>query len=705
MDWMLAVFRFSNARAGRLAWLALVPWLTACSHGASAPRAARGPARHDAGAARDAGADPGESDDFVFDRGRVLQIELTIADADWDTLRGEGLSINEVFSGCNSGGFDYTLLPAQLRIDGVDLGMIAARKKGFIGSLSTLRPSLHLDLNAYDSGLAFHGRSALTLNNSRQDPSFTHLCMAFDVFAAAGVPASRCGFAHVTVNGRDLGVYVNVEAVKKPFLVRHFGDPNGNLYEGTSADFRSEMLAGFEKKQNTNDPDTSDLSALADALTQTGDTMAQAVDRLVDEAEYLRFWAVESLISHWDGYDGDLNNFLVYHDPSGGKLAFIPWGPDAAFVKHHGFLPDQGRPVSVLAWARLPGRLYAYQRTRDAYRAQLGSLLQSIWHEDALLAQVDAIERLLAGAAEADGLAAQRGFIMTRRAEIQAELDGPAPSWPFPERSGKQCTPDAISPISGSFKTTWGNLGNLAAGAGISLSVQIAGAGLEQRPLDLRPAFGPQARHDGSKARPLREANVVEVQRASDGHAILRDEYDLGRQPADRSRGRHDDELIERIDDGVARQKQNRSALVGLGERVPTDFTAVHPGPPTPRLPNRAGRRPTRTRRASREPQHKQPRHHLILAPPHEALASRVALVPAATACSPGPEIVGRHVGLHSCESDAKLAVSQDQPFPYPRRVVAKPSARAMGSPVRESQFLFVSAELQRDAVDRDVIP
>jgi spore coat protein H len=470
---------FSNARLPGLLGGAFVTLCLGCSDASTAAKPTPGSARHDAGlggdAGRDGAADAGLPDDVVFDRSRVLEIELTIADADWDTLRREGHSINDVMSGCGKGGFAYTLVPAHARIDGMDIGTIGARKKGYIGSLSAVRPSLHLDLNTQDPAANFHGRTSLTLNNSRQDPSFTHLCMAFDVFAAAGVPSSRCGFAHVTVNGQDLGVYVDVEAVKKTFLGRYFTDPNGNLYEGTAADFRTDMLDGFEKKQNTSDPDTSDLTALSDALTKTGAAMAQAVDALVDRDEYLRFWAVESLISHWDGYDGDLNNFLVYHDPTGGKLAFIPWGPDAAFVKHHGFLPDKGRPVSVLAWARLPDRLYAFAKSRDAYRAGLSQLLASVWHEDALLAQVDAIERLLGGRADPTGLAAQRDFITSRRAEVQAELDAPAPAWLFPERSATSCTPDAISPISGSFKTTWGKLSSLTAAPGLALSVQIDG--------------------------------------------------------------------------------------------------------------------------------------------------------------------------------------------------------------------------------------
>ena len=47
----------------------------------------------------------------------------------------------------------------------------------------------------------------------------------------------RCNFAKVTVNGKYLGIYSNVESVKSPFLERAFGDSSGGLFEGTVVDW------------------------------------------------------------------------------------------------------------------------------------------------------------------------------------------------------------------------------------------------------------------------------------------------------------------------------------------------------------------------------------------------------------------------------------------------------------------------------------
>ena len=129
------------------------------------------------------------------------------------------------------------------------------RKKGFIGSLSTARPSLKLDLGEFEEDWAFEGARRLTLNNAVSDPAVVRQCLTYSAFADAGLPAPRCGFARVTVNGVDLGLYVNLEPVKEPFLERHWGDSSGNLYEGTLSDFTPSMSGTLEAKTNEDETD------------------------------------------------------------------------------------------------------------------------------------------------------------------------------------------------------------------------------------------------------------------------------------------------------------------------------------------------------------------------------------------------------------------------------------------------------------------
>jgi hypothetical protein len=320
------------------------------------------------------------------------------------------------------------------------------------------------------------GAKALVLNNSLQDASFTHTCMAYAMFRAAGVAAPRCSYAHTVVNGVDLGIYVNVEPIKKPFLARNFGDASGNLYEGSgTTDFRADMLVNFEKKTNEDQPLSPQINQLSDVLARSDDNILADVEAIVDMDQFMRFWATEALIANWDGYTGDLNNFYLYVHPVSHKLVFIPWGTDAAFEHVHPYLRKQTRPQSVYAWSRLPRRLYAIEQSRERYRTTLRTLLTEQWNETALLAEVDRVAALLGDRANASELESQRTFIRNRRAELLQELDGAAPAWAIAERPPLVCQPERNSVVTGSFSTSWGNLSTFSPAANNQLNVVFDG--------------------------------------------------------------------------------------------------------------------------------------------------------------------------------------------------------------------------------------
>ncbi|HKU44330.1 MAG TPA: CotH kinase family protein [Polyangiales bacterium] len=402
------------------------------------------------------------------------EVRIELEASDWDTIRSEGRSINDLYSGCVEPSFEYTWVDAHVEFDERKLGKVRLRKKGYFGSLSANRPSLRVDVAQYAPEQRVFDSKTLVLNNSLQDPSYTHQCLAYAAFAAAGVPAPRCGFARVRVNGRDLGHYVIVEPIKKPFLERELGDDRGVLLEGNGgADFSADRLVNFEVESGDATANQV-LEPLMAALSARDADLRTRLEAVIDLPKFLRFWATESLIGHWDGYSGDLNNFYVYAPPAG-RIQLIPWGTDDAYASDHPFLPKSGRPASVYAVGRLANRLYAVRDTRELYRDTLRDLLQKAWREQMLQAEVDRIARLIP-AAEPAALDAMREFIGVRREQLQRELDAEAPPWPFPERKGGTCREDANSDLHATFDATWGELSAVVPSAQSTLDIQIDGA-------------------------------------------------------------------------------------------------------------------------------------------------------------------------------------------------------------------------------------
>ena len=407
----------------------------------------------------------------MFDPDKVLVIEIDLDPADWEELRHQTRSFLDIIgSTCleEPAPRPYTYFPATVTIDGEQVASVAVRKKAFFGSLSTTKPALKVKFNEYVQGQSYKGLKRLTLNNSLSDPGYVKQCLGYELFRRAGVPASRCNFAAVTVNGQYLGLYVHVESLKKQFLNRNFGSDDGNLYEGALSDFRPGWVNTFERKNNDEDPDRGDIEALVPVMELPDGQFLAALEPLVDVDEFINFWAMELLITHVDGYARNTNNFYMYHDPATGRFNFIPWGIDSILFPEWVWNIQPGweeepLPGSVWAVGALARRLYLHPETQAKYLARLAELLETVWDEELLLAETDRMEELLTFYLSADetdkfyeSLSWVRFYIVERRGHLAPILAQAPEVWDLPLRD-PWCV-DQIGQLEASFSTTWGTL-------------------------------------------------------------------------------------------------------------------------------------------------------------------------------------------------------------------------------------------------------
>ena len=150
--------------------------------------------------------------DAYYDLERVLDIEIEIAPGDWETLRHQTRTFEDVMAEIEEYGLSrpfaniYTWFSGTVTVDGETYRNVGVRKKGFLGSQSETKPSLRLRFDKYVDDQSLDGViERMTLNNSIQDASMINTCLAYQIFAAAGSPSPRCNFATITVNGKRLG--------------------------------------------------------------------------------------------------------------------------------------------------------------------------------------------------------------------------------------------------------------------------------------------------------------------------------------------------------------------------------------------------------------------------------------------------------------------------------------------------------------------
>lgn len=388
-----------------------------------------------------------DTSDQLFDPNHLLKVAIEMDPDEFEVLRQEGRSVGDLFSGCTAG-FEYSHFTARINVDGQVLENVDIRKKGFFGSLSAARPSIKLNVGTHVPGREIFSVERLTLNNNNQDPGNVNQCLSYDMFRAAGVPAPRCSFARVSVNGTDLGIYSNIESVKKRFLRRHFDDDEGNLYEiQAGGDFGELNKERFQLKTNEDVDDRSDLDLVVSALAADDVNMPALLDQVVDLDAFLTFWAMEAITGHWDSGTGNANNAFVYFDPSDGRFSFLPWGTDGAFALDSLLAPGSG---PLYRYAIIPSRLYAIPEWRERFHNRVLELLDTVWDPVTANAEIDRM-RDLTGTDEAD-LVAVRQFFDLQEQRIRDSIDGTLIQTERTiEDRGVNCNPQEPSRIRGTF--------------------------------------------------------------------------------------------------------------------------------------------------------------------------------------------------------------------------------------------------------------
>jgi hypothetical protein len=340
--------------------------------------------------------------DSLYEIDNVLTIDIVLPQADWNAVRTE----QPAGGVCNfdwAGGSRYTWRKASVEISGTKFPArttfsdVGIKKKSFCGSINSDKPCLHIDfgkfLDANKSPITkLIGSRYLTLNNSVQDASYVRQLLGYRLFELAGLPRSRGNFARVLVNGTPIGqgvagvtapgVFVNVEPIMPRYIERNFGNQDGNLYELEHNDDFVDKRFGFIGVESLSKfEDKADLRLAIDHIAAHG---LAGASQVFDLDQFVKVYAMEFFLKHWDGYSRNTNNTYVYNDVKAVaapgvddvKFKMIPWGLDQTLQPARHFRLDTAGLLARLVRddpgrrAQLIGQIRAYRDSVFGHRTQ-----------------------------------------------------------------------------------------------------------------------------------------------------------------------------------------------------------------------------------------------------------------------------------------------------------------------------------------------
>ena len=249
-----------------------------------------------------------------------------------------------------------TWVPATIEFEGNTWTNVGIRYKGNSSLTSgwrsgTLKLPLKLDFDEFEDEYPevddqrFYGFKQLSLANGFNDPSFLRDAATSAILEEAGLPAAETAFYEVVLDYGEgpvsLGLYTVIEVIDDTVVDRYFGSDDGNIYEGdgSAASFAAstydQIEQSFEKENNEDEADWSDIEALFDVLHDDQRTSDPALWRaglesIFDVDSFLEWLAINTVIENWDSYGSMSHNYYLYHDTDSGQLTWISWDHNEA---------------------------------------------------------------------------------------------------------------------------------------------------------------------------------------------------------------------------------------------------------------------------------------------------------------------------------------------------------------------------------------
>ncbi|RVU55715.1 CotH kinase family protein [Anaerosphaera multitolerans] len=318
----------------------------------------------------------------LFSTDSVHTLDIVIKEDDFNSMLSN--AIDKEYVNCN------------VVIDNNNVNNVAIRTKGN-SSLSSVsnsdsnRYSFKIEFDHYEDGKTYMGLDKLVLNNIIQDNTYLKDYLSYQMMNYFDVDSPLSSFIWITVNGKDWGLYLAVEAIEDSFMSRTYGKDTGNLYKPDSMN----MVGGREVKFNEedlekneegirgnldNNPDlksefenrlkegdfigprggmnrgASDVALLysddefssyanifENAKTEITDrdksrliatlkqlSTGENLEEILDIDEVLRYFVVHNYLLNFDSYTGSMmhNYYLYEYD---GRLSMIAWDYNLAF--------------------------------------------------------------------------------------------------------------------------------------------------------------------------------------------------------------------------------------------------------------------------------------------------------------------------------------------------------------------------------------
>ena len=240
-------------------------------------------------------------------------------------------------------------IPATLTLNGIVYDSVGVRYKGnstfcLPNDNSNHKVPYNIDFNYFIDSQKVLGYKKMKLANAWMDPTFVKDITASNIYRNY-LPSGEANLVKLHVQGNYLGLYVNTESINKQFTKKHFDEKSGPLFKCDNIDRfcdtanapasypPSLIYLGNDSTLYYNSYDMKSDNGWEQLvnLIKVLDLDFQNIDSVLNVDRTLWAFAVNSVISNLDTYNGYyIHNYYLYQTKDG-LFQMIPWDLDNSF--------------------------------------------------------------------------------------------------------------------------------------------------------------------------------------------------------------------------------------------------------------------------------------------------------------------------------------------------------------------------------------
>lgn len=242
----------------------------------------------------------------------VQEIRINFYDSDWDNILDSLYVLG-----------DKQRILAHLEINGFSYDSVGVRYKGFSSvSVNRTKNPFNIKLDYMIENQDHFGTEKLKLSNVIQDPSFIREVLTYEI-CRNYMPSPKANFVNLFINDTLWGVYTNVEAVNKDFLIDHYQSKYNSFFKCNPENLNVQIGGENSNLSNTHGQDSSDYYLFYDIESDYGwtdlynlidilNTNSDSVNKVLNVDRTLWMHALNYSVINFDSYIGYGQNYYLY---------------------------------------------------------------------------------------------------------------------------------------------------------------------------------------------------------------------------------------------------------------------------------------------------------------------------------------------------------------------------------------------------------